>query len=100
MRPQELIAGTKIKVAKATRLTSPAAPKRTYSSSIFCSASGNSVALTSLILPHRGDDQGDGGAEREGGGAERPAGVDVAHVVDVEVDPGEAGQRRQRDPPH
>ena len=39
----------------------------------------------------------DGRAEREGGGPERPAGADVAEVVDAEVDAGEADQRREHD---
>src|ERR1044072_8333402 len=98
----------KMRATKATRLISPAAPKSTYSFSIFCRASGSStVAIlahrpvrrsrrSSHRLERRGD-EGDGGAEREGGRAQRPAGVDIAHVGDVEIDTGETGPGGDRD---
>ena len=48
------------------------------------------------IVAQLGDDEADRRADREAGGAERPAAADVAEVVDVEVDAGEADQRRER----
>src|SRR6185295_2653912 len=70
------------------------APNSTYSSWIFCNASGS----TAPILTDGRDDERYRGAEREGGDAQRPAAADVAEVVDAEVDAREADQGGEDDP--
>src|SRR6476661_1876499 len=67
---------------KTARQRTPAEPNRRYSFSILWRARGS----IETILSHRGDGEGGRRAEREGGGAQGPAAVDIAQVMGAEVD--------------
>src|SRR3954451_19357920 len=85
-RPKEPIAGTRIRVAKAIRLISPAPPKIHSSSDI------------GLILPEVGDDQCERGDDPEERDSQRPPAADVAEVVHAEVDPAQPDRDGGDDP--
>src|ERR671923_2153129 len=81
VRPNAPTAGTRIRAVNAARLITPAPPNRRYSLPIFATGIGRSI-LPQVQDQHR---QRRTGGERRG--AQRPSRADVAHVVNMQINP-------------